>query len=103
MEDIPFRGIRKAKKTDGTVINLMPFSNPLPTGLYKVAYGEEDFFDFGFDEFEPPVLTFENTFFVGKKMMLSGFEGGGIAGLLDAVTASYKNEHDLKRFISMAE
>ena len=100
-DDIPIQNIRTGK-LNGKAVNYMAFDKALPYGLYKLAYGEEDFFDFGYDEFEPPVLTYENTFIVDAKNMEFNGLDETVESLLDAVTAAYKSEKILERYVNCA-
>ena len=102
MDDIPIENVRRKKTKEDKIIHFMSFEQELPTGLYKVAYGEEDYFDFGYDEFEPPVLTYDNTFVVGKKTLISNFNEGYLAGVLDAISAEYRNEEMLSEIEAVA-
>ena len=94
MEDIKIKNIKKGK-LNGKSINFMAFDDELPYGLYKLAYGEEDFFDFGHDEFEPPTLTYENTFVIDSKRMRRCFKDRTVRGLLDLLSTFYKSTEKL--------
>lgn len=102
MDDIPIEKVRKKKNKEDRIIHFMSFEKELPPGLYKVAYGEEDYFDFGNDEFEPPVLTYDNTFVVGKNKLFDRFNEGHLAGILDAMSAEYRNEDMLDKMEQLA-
>lgn len=99
MEDIRITGIRKAKTKSGETIHFMAFQNELPAGLYKIAFGEEDYFDFGEEGFEPPFLTLENTFVVKPNELLNRIHEGTLSGLLASTMAAYKNEDLLESFV----
>lgn len=102
MEDVPIEKVRNKTTKEGKKIQYMAFEDKLPPGLYKVAYGEEDYFDFGFDEFEPPVLTYDNTFVVEQKILLDNFNQGNLSGILDAISASYRNEEMLEQIVRIS-
>ena len=103
MDDIPIENVRRKVTKDGHKIQFMSFESDLPPGLYRLAYGEEDYFDFGNDEFEPPVLSYNNTFVVGQKQLLDHFNEGILSGILDAVSTSYRKEDRLEQMLKITD